>query len=362
MLKNIKVLIIDDSAFMRKLITDFLSEDSRIEVIGTARNGEEGLKKIEQYKPDVVTLDIEMPVMNGLDCLKQIMQRFPVPVIMLSSTTKVNADNTILAMRYGAFDFIAKPSGPISLDLVKIKQELIEKIKAANAANIKELASTSINNKKSVKKQIEYSNIELESKQRIIMQKDHIPSIICIGTSTGGPMALQKVVEKLPKEINAIILIVQHMPAKFTKSLANRLNQLSEISVKEAEDGEKLKKGVAYIAPGGYHLSVDHKNHGLTALITETPPVNGHRPSVDVLFESISQVIGYSKVAVIMTGMGSDGAKGVQLLKIDASVKVIAESEETAIVYGMPKAAISTKLVDEVKPINKIAETILKYV
>lgn len=362
MLKNIKVLIIDDSAFMRKLITDFLSEDSRIEVIGTARNGEEGLKKIEQYKPDVVTLDIEMPVMNGLDCLKQIMQRFLVPVIMLSSTTKVNADNTILAMRYGAFDFIAKPSGPISLDLVKIKQELIEKIKAANAANIKELASTSINIKKSVKKQIEYSNIELESKQRIIMQKDHIPSIICIGTSTGGPMALQKVVEKLPKEINAIILIVQHMPAKFTKSLANRLNQLSEISVKEAEDGEKLKKGVAYIAPGGYHLSVEHKNHGLTALITETPPVNGHRPSVDVLFESISQVIGYSKVAVIMTGMGSDGAKGVQLLKIDASVKVIAESEETAIVYGMPKAAISTKLVDEVKPINKIAETILKYV
>ncbi|KON89070.1 chemotaxis protein CheY [Sporosarcina globispora] len=358
-MKKVKVLIVDDSAFMRKLIADFLSEDVRIQVVGSARNGEEGVKKIKELNPDVVTMDVEMPVLNGLEALKIIMKTMPVPVVMLSSTTKGGADNTFTAMEYGAVDFIAKPSGPISLDLHKIKTELTEKIVLASNANTKGLVKHSGIGKNSAEVQQRYSKIE---PCRYVQPNANSRQLICIGTSTGGPRALQKVLSDLPGNLNAPILIVQHMPAGFTKSLASRLNGLSDLSVKEAEEGDILQNGTAYIAPGGFHLTVARSGKNLVIHLEDSPQRNGHRPSVDVLFESIGELKGIHKTAVIMTGMGADGKKGLMTMKRNGEVRAIAESKETSIVFGMPRAVIESGLADEVKNIERIAESILKFV
>ncbi|EDL63964.1 protein-glutamate methylesterase/protein-glutamine glutaminase [Bacillus sp. SG-1] len=358
-MKQTKVLVVDDSAFMRKLITDFLSSSEHLEVVATARNGKDALEKIEKFKPDVVTLDVEMPVMNGIEALKAIMEKSPLPVIMLSSTTKEGAENTILAMNYGAIDFIAKPSGAISLDLHKVKEELVAKVLNAGRVSIRQIKKAN-----EIKPQIFYTdNGNRSQKGSSLVSWNRVSKkIICIGTSTGGPRALQQVVTALPSEIQAPILIVQHMPPGFTKSLANRLNTLSDIAVKEAEDGELLKKGTAYIAPGGFHLKVEEKRGDLFVVLDEHElPRAGHRPAVDVMFESVSQLKNYDKIAVIMTGMGSDGSKGLVKLKGSGKVKAIAESEESCIVFGMPKAAISTNLVDEIQSIENIAGCIMKY-
>ncbi|WP_409305443.1 chemotaxis response regulator protein-glutamate methylesterase [Peribacillus sp. SCS-155] len=359
--KTAKVLIVDDSAFMRKLIVEFLSEDNRIEVVGTARNGEEAIKKIPQLKPDVVTLDVEMPVMDGLQALQIIMDQTPVPVIMLSSTTRQGAENTLDAMSKGAFDFIAKPSGSISLDLHKIKSELVEKVLLATQADIRILQKSRKIVEKCIGEAAAYCKIEPEI---TIEGKDwHSGNkkIVLIGTSTGGPRALQTVLSSIPADIPAPILVVQHMPPGFTKSLASRLDSLCKIRVKEAENGEIIQKGTAYIAPGGYHLKIKKAGLSLAISLEQSEPRNGHRPSVDVMLESAVQLPDYSKVAVIMTGMGSDGAKGLTELKKSGYTRAIAESANTSIVFGMPKAAIATSLVDSVADVDQIASTIMKY-
>jgi two-component system, chemotaxis family, protein-glutamate methylesterase/glutaminase len=359
-MSKIKVLIVDDSAFMRKLIQDFLTEDPRMTVVGTARDGEDAIKKVKELEPDVVTLDVEMPILNGIEALKRIMAEKPTPVVMLSSTTKEGAENTILAIQYGATDFITKPSGAISLDLHKVKQELVEKVLSASKANIKQLVKTNSQEKNTVKEHNDYSKIEPSKKYHLNTLSGK--KLVSIGTSTGGPRALQQVITKLPKSIDAPVLVVQHMPAGFTKSLAVRLDSLSEVHVKEAEDGDILQKGTVYIAPGGYHLKIKWLGSNLAIQLDQSAPRNGHRPAVDVMFESCSELSQYAKIAVIMTGMGSDGTKGLIKLKESGNVVAIAESEETSIVFGMPKAAIATKLVDEVKNVDNIAETIMKYV
>lgn len=270
-----KLLIVDDSAFMRKLISDFFEGNTKVEVVGIARNGIDAIKKIQQLKPDVVTMDIEMPELNGLDALKEIMNNCPVPVIMLSSSTKAGAENALVAIENGAVDFVAKPSGNISLDLHKIENELVHKVELASNVPIGKLKKMA-NKTSTPLRNSEEKNIQREktpfnsatfqpklikgSGNNIVKQRKNWSNtskkIVLIGTSTGGPRALQEVVTKLPATINAPILIVQHMPAGFTKSLAERLNQLSKINVKEAEQGEVLKDGTAYIAPGGYHLKL----------------------------------------------------------------------------------------------------------
>ncbi len=363
-MKKITVLVVDDSAFMRKLISDFLSEDPRIEVIGTARNGQDGIKKLAELKPDVITMDVEMPVLNGLDALKYIMKNHPVPVVMLSSTTNEGANNTLTAIQYGAIDFIAKPSGAISLDLHKIKDDLVNKILSASKVSTKQLINLSTDRNLTIKHDESYSKMELEkSSSPIVFEgKNKMNKLVCIGTSTGGPRALQSVLTKIPANIDAGLLIVQHMPAGFTKSLAVRLNSLCEIKVKEAEDGESVQKGTAYIAPGGYHLKVKQMSKDIIIQLDQTEARNGHRPSVDVMFESVSEVRNYIKVAVIMTGMGSDGSNGLITLKKHGNVRAIAESKETSIVYGMPKAAIETRLIDEIQDVDNIARSIMKYV
>lgn len=365
-MKKISVLIVDDSAFMRKLISEFLTENERIEIVGTARNGIEAIKKVKDFRPDVVTLDVEMPIMDGIDALKNIMEECPTAVIMLSSTTQEGTENTFTAMHLGAFDFIAKPSGAISLDLHKIKSDLISKVICAGTANVKRLQQPAEKYEVQAHTTAVISDIgpkEIKVNTEQLLQKSQTDKkIILIGTSTGGPRALQTVLSKLPSSINAPILVVQHMPPGFTNSLAMRLNSLSAITVKEAEEGELIQKGTAYIAPGGYHLKVKKSGRSLIVCLDKTDQQNGHRPSVDTMFESVSVLENYEKIAVIMTGMGTDGANGLITLKKTGITKAIAESQETSIVFGMPKAAIATGLIDNIMDVEQIAKGIDSYI
>jgi len=349
----IRVLVVDDSAFMRKMISDFLTEEKQIEVIGTARNGEEALKKIELLKPDVITLDIEMPVMNGTDTLRKIIELYQLPVIMVSSQTQQGKECTINCLEIGAFDFITKPSGSISLDLYKIKEQLVERVIAAGLSGQQKAAAPAV--------------IRPEPKRiakPVLSQSKSGPGrhIVCIGTSTGGPRALQKVIPKLPKDLNAPVVVVQHMPEGFTASLADRLNHLSDIRVKEAKDGEAALNGCVYIAPGGKNISVIKNSGGLKIVLDNHDTPSRHKPSADYLFRSVGKLTDYEKVAVIMTGMGSDGTAGLKDMLASGNVKTIAESEESCVVFGMPKAAVKAGLIHEIKHVEDIAASITSCV
>ncbi|MCY8978640.1 protein-glutamate O-methylesterase CheB [Bacillus halotolerans] len=349
----IRVLVVDDSAFMRKMIGDFLTEEKQIEVIGTARNGEEALKKIELLKPDVITLDIEMPVMNGTDTLRKIIELYQLPVIMVSSQTQQGKECTINCLEIGAFDFITKPSGSISLDLYKIKEQLVERVIAAGLSGQQKAAAPAV--------------IRPEPKRiakPVLSQSKSGPGrhIVCIGTSTGGPRALQKVIPKLPKDLNAPVVVVQHMPEGFTASLADRLNHLSDIRVKEAKDGDAALNGCVYIAPGGKNISVIKNSGGLKIVLDNHDTPSRHKPSADYLFRSVGKLADYEKVAVIMTGMGSDGTAGLKDMLASGNVKTIAESEESCVVFGMPKAAVKAGLIHEIKHVEDIAASITSCV
>lgn len=343
---TIRIVVVDDSAFMRKMITDILSSDNRLEVVATARNGEDGLRKINTFKPDVATLDVEMPVMDGITALQNLMVSIPLPVVMLSSVTEEGAMKTVQAISNGAVDFITKPSGAISLDLDKIKEEIINKVVTAAQANISKSQSISSTGKITGVDSIKYDK-----------------TIVGIGTSTGGPKALQKVLSELPDDCSAPILVVQHMPAGFTKSLANRLDAMMPIKVKEAVHGEIVLQSTVYIAPGNYHMKVRKVGTALAIELSQEEPVFGHRPAVDKLFESIAFVQNVNKVAVVLTGMGSDGAEGITIIKKnDPDAIIAAESENSSVVYGMPKAAVKTNHVDHIVHLHQVADTITKLV
>lgn len=344
----IRVVVIDDSAFMRKMIADILISDHRIHVVATARNGQDGLKKIKIHDPDVVTLDVEMPVMDGITALQKIMATNPLPVVMLSSVTKEGTAKTMQAMANGAVDFIAKPSGAISLDINNIKQEMITKVLIASQAK---LTQTRI-----------FKNVQAPSVTQSLPQI-HAKTIVTIGTSTGGPKALQQVLTDLPRDFPSAILIVQHMPAGFTKSLANRLDSLASIHVKEASHGEIIQNGSAYIAPGNYHMKIQPVGTAHTIELTQEDHRNGHRPAVDMLFESIATIKKVNKIAVVLTGMGSDGSNGMKCIRErDGQAVMIAEAEETSVVYGMPKAAVMTDCVNHIVPLPQVGETITNLI
>lgn len=363
-----KVLIVDDSAFMRKLISEMLSSHPELEVIGTARNGKEALEKVQALKPDVVSMDIEMPVLNGLEALKQIMETNPVPIVMLSSTTEIGAANTITAMEYGAVDFVAKPGGPISLNLKDVERQIVEKVVAASKVKITTLTRAGASRKVPAETVVMPLPEELfpqEGLEKSSFAKKKFTkstnTFVIIGTSTGGPRALQEVLTKLPSDIGAPILVVQHMPPGFTKSLADRLNGLSAIHVKEASDGELLVAGTAYIAPGGKHLKIIKVGTAFCVRLDDAElPRMGHRPSVDVLFESAASIRDAHFVAVVMTGMGHDGKEGMKVLKESGNAICIAESEKTSVIYGMPKAIIDSGLADQVVNLQDIASKIVE--
>ncbi|MFB4167477.1 chemotaxis response regulator protein-glutamate methylesterase [Virgibacillus sp. JSM 102003] len=343
----IRIVVIDDSAFMRKIITDMLSSDNRIEVVATARNGKYGLQKIQEHKPDVVTLDVEMPVMDGITALQHIMELIPTPVIMLSSVTEEGTTKTVQAISNGAIDFITKPSGAISLNIDEMKDEIITKVIVASQAKIV---------KKSPLK-------DTASITNIAAPKRYSKSIVTIGASTGGPKALQRVLTDLRSDFSAPILIVQHMPAGFTKSLAERLDKVAGIRIKEASHGEIINEKTAYIAPGNYHIRLQTVGTEHAIILTQEPQRNGHRPAVDVLFESLAKVEEVNKIAAVLTGMGSDGSRGINVLKeSDPESVIIAEAEESTVVYGMPKAAVKTSHVNQIVHLHKVGDTITKLV
>lgn len=342
----IKVLVVDDSAFMRKIISDILSEDETIEVVGTAKNGKDALIKISSLNPDVITLDIEMPVMDGIEALREIMKKFRKPVVMLSSLTSQGAEATLRALEYGAVDFITKPTNIFKVGSQEKKAEIINKVKiAANAALL-----NTVTDKHTVFKK---RSIDITNKE------EKLDYIVALGTSTGGPRALQAIIPTIPKEINAALVVVQHMPQGFTKSLANRLNVMSNLVVKEGENGEIVRRGYCYVAPGGYHMTLDEAGINKVYIrLNKEKPVSGHRPSVDVLMSSVAKIKHLKKIGVILTGMGSDGSQGIKLIRENNGF-TIAQDERSCVVFGMPKAAINIGGINKILPLESISNEIL---
>ena len=334
---KIKVLVVDDSTVMRKLISDILKNDPQIEVVDTAKTGKEAIEKAKNLKPDVITLDIEMPEMDGITALKILRKEVPqTKVIMFSSLTQEGAKATIESLALGAYDFVPKPSTKSFLESVKkIEQDLIPKIKSV--VPLKKI-------------KLIYKPIQITPKI-----KKGIYKVCGIGVSTGGPQTLLKILPKLPPNFPAPILIVQHMPPLFTKQLAERLNSLSRLRVKEAEEGEFVKDGVVYIAPGDYHMKIKKENSLIKIKLHQGPPRNFCRPSVDELFESLAEVYNGKTLALILTGMGNDGKEGAKKIKEKGGV-VLAQDAESSVVFGMPKAVIEEGLVDEVINLSRISE------
>jgi two-component system chemotaxis response regulator CheB len=345
----IKVLIVDDSAFMRNTLTSMMSEDPEIKVIGIARNGVEAVEKVALLKPDIVTMDIEMPKMNGIEALKLIMSTNPVPVLMVSSLTTEDAKITLEALEIGAVDFISKNLSDLSVNIVKIRALLIEKIKSIGKRGLP------IFKKRYSPKKLEMPGGNDYTSHRKI-------NIVAIGSSTGGPRALQNIITSLPKDFPVPILIAQHMPPVFTGPFAERLNQISAVEVKEAEHGEPIKKGVVYIAPGKGHMSVVRKRITETTIsITENRKEYIYKPSVDELMLSVVEYFPGHVLGVILTGLGCDGLQGMKKIK-DSGGRTIAESEATCVVYGMPKAVVESGLADKIVPIDEIAGEIINSV
>ena len=378
----IRVLIADDSAFMRKVLSDLFKSQSDFEVVGTAVNGQDTIDKVKRFQPDVLTLDVVMPVMDGLEALAVIMEQCPLPVVMISSATQKGTNETIRALALGAVDFVSKTGGAIS-KIDTIKDEILAKCRLA--AKTQARKSFSASRPLVYKPKLPDSDgttRRIEVKRRTGFVPTQRPTIgrtpvaaapvrriipgtgkklVVIGTSTGGPQALQAVVTRLPANLPCGVVIVQHMPPGFTKSLADRLNSISEIAVKEAENDEIIRPGQVYIAPGDYHLRIVPAGGGERKIVlSQEPRVGNLRPTVNYMFDSAAQ-FGRDLVSVIMTGMGSDGCEGMKKVKATGGYS-IAQDEGTCVVYGMPKAVVDAGLADEIRPLNKIAEAIVEAV
>ncbi len=341
MSNKVRVLVVDDSALMRKLIPQILARDTDIEVVGTAMDGAFGLKKIETLRPDVVTLDLEMPRMDGIETLRQITLRSHVPVIVVSALTTEGAAATFKALAMGAFDFVAKPHDAASAHMEAIAEDLISKIKVASRSKVRNGPPPALLERAKTNKP--------PSRTRREPTK-----IVAIGISTGGPNALQYLLTQLPGDFPGSIVVVQHMPEGFTQMFSRRLNECCEIDVKEAQSGDLLVAGRALICPGDRHIKVRKMPLGNTIVLSDDAKVNGHRPSVDTLFRSVATEFGSRAVGLLMTGMGDDGAAGLGLIK-SAGGMTLAQSEESCVVFGMPKAAIEKGFAMRVVPLDMMA-------
>jgi two-component system chemotaxis response regulator CheB len=345
MKERVRVLVVDDSALMRKLIPMILERDPDIEVVGTAMDGAFALRKIAELQPDIVTLDLEMPRMDGLETLRMIMKSAPLPVIVFSTHSKEGAYSTFKALALGAIDFVPKPKNAAAGNLEPVALQLAEKIKVAKRAG----------GRKSIPKPV----LELppSSKKR---SRPAVPPnrIIAIGISTGGPNALQYLLTQFPADFAATFVVVQHMPEGFTDMFARRLDECCALDVHEAKSGDLLIAGRVLICPGNRHMMVRRMPRGEMVVLSDTPPINGHRPSADVLFHSVAQEFGLTSVGIIMTGMGEDGAEGIGAIKA-AGGMTIAQSEETCVVSGMPRAAMMKGFVQKVLPLDSLGAHLL---
>jgi two-component system chemotaxis response regulator CheB len=346
--KRIKVLIIDDSALVRALLTRILGADEALQVVGTAPDAFIAREKIKSLNPDVLTLDVEMPRMDGLQFLRNLMRLRPMPVVMCSSLTERGADVTLAALELGAIDFVTKPKVDVAHALEAYAAELIGKVKVAAVAKVVPLFQRS-----SAPNQDGGAH-----RNRAELRFRTTDQIVAIGASTGGTEAIRQVLELLPPDAPGIV-ISQHIPKAFSAPFAARLNACSQLTVQEAEDGALIMPGHAYIAPGDRHLLVHYDGARYRCHLSEEAPVNRHRPSVDVLFRSVAEQVGQNAVGVILTGMGADGARGLKEMR-NRGAFTIAQDEKSSVVWGMPGASVALGAVDRILPIDQIAEGLVR--
>jgi two-component system chemotaxis response regulator CheB len=352
----VRVLVVDDSALMRKLIPQIIERDPSIQVVGTAMDGEFALKKITELRPNVITLDLEMPRMGGMETLKEIMRRHHLPVIVVSAHSTEGASATFKALSLGAFDFVAKPKDAASAHMEAIAAELITKIKVAAQTRVPQGGGSIPQYQYQMDTPVRSAKADMRpAKARAI---GGVPTkIVAIGVSTGGPNAVQYLLSQLPADFPAAIVIVQHMPEGFTEMFAKRLDESCAIEVKEAQSGDLVTAGRALICPGNRHMRVKRMPLGDIVVLSDEEKVNGHRPSVDLLFRSVAAEFGSKCVAVLMTGMGDDGADAMGEVKASGGL-TIAQSEESCVVFGMPKAAIERGFAARVVSLDALANTL----
>ncbi len=339
---------------MRKLITDLLESDPGVRVVGTASDGLEALHQIATLRPDVVTLDVQMPRLSGLEALERIMRETPVPVVMLSGLDQPQV--TLTALELGAVDFVVKPSGPVSVDVYKVRDELLDKVKVAvfvNAAKLFRLGAQRPAKAEPLP----------PLPQSALVNDQAVRRLVIIAASTGGPRTLDVLLRGLPGRLSAAILVVQHMPKGFTSSLARRLDAESELEVGEAQGGEMIKPGKVYIAPAGHHLVLEPSPSGDRGQLglDDSPPLMGLCPAADVLMESAALAYGERCVGIVLTGMGSDGTRGIEAIKRQGG-HTIAQDQATSVIYGMPRSAVESGFVDQVLPLEAIASAIVQLV
>jgi two-component system, chemotaxis family, protein-glutamate methylesterase/glutaminase len=345
--KKIRVLIVDDSALMREVLTDILSKDEGIEVVGTAVDPILAREKILRLQPDVLTLDVEMPRMDGLSFLEKLMRAHPMPVLMISSLTEKDCDATVRALELGAVDYVTKPRLDVQSGTMLQADEIVSKIKVAAAARVHQRPPIAACAARAVSG---------KAPSPVRFQKTH--KLIAVGASTGGTEALVRFLTALPADSPGVA-IVQHMPAGFTRSFAARLDSLCKVRVKEAEDGDRVLEGHVLLAPGNFHMELRRSGATALARVFSAEPVNHHRPSVDVLFHSCAQELGSNALGVIMTGMGADGARGLLAMR-KAGSHTLAQDEESCVVFGMPKEAIALGGAEEISSLDNMAASVLR--
>ncbi|MFB6179794.1 MAG: chemotaxis response regulator protein-glutamate methylesterase [Halorientalis sp.] len=360
-----RAVVTDDSHFMRSVISDILDAGG-VEVVAQAKNGLEAVTAVAQHDPDVVTMDVEMPEMNGIEAVERIMADHPTPVLMLSAHTDENADVTFEALEKGAVDFFTKPGGEVSMEMSRLEDQLVEMVTSVASVDVSVGPNTSTTTPTEAYAQavetVEQANAAgtttgVASKPAQTAYVEN--ATLLIGSSTGGPTVVEQILSELPIEANLRILVVQHMPDGFTNRFAERLDNRSAYDVREAGDGDRLGGGEALVARGGKHMVVSNYASGrLRVKLTETEPVNSVRPAVDVTWESAAETIDGPMTAVVLTGMGTDGADGIRALK-QAGAQTLAQDEATSAVYGMPKRAVETGMVDTVLPLEEITDGIL---
>lgn len=359
---RIRVLIIDDSALVRDLLSKILATDPGIEVVGTAADAYIAREKIKQLNPDVVTLDVEMPKMDGVQFLRNLMRLRPMPVVMCSSLTERGADVTLTALELGAVDFVTKPKIDLAHTLDDYAAEIISKVRIASRARVRALAADPApvggsSSSVGVRGNADVTSLSSGARPLRFRTTDQI---IAIGASTGGTEAIREVLVRMPPDAPGIV-ISQHIPAAFSRPFAERMNGCSQMTVHQAEQGQLIMPGHVYIAPGDRHLIVDRDGARYRCRITEDPPVNHHRPSVDVMFHSVARNVGPNAIGVMLTGMGSDGARGMVAMR-EAGARNIAQDENTSVVWGMPGSAVQAGAVDAVVPLHGVADLLLRWI
>ncbi|NOY62489.1 MAG: chemotaxis response regulator protein-glutamate methylesterase [Gammaproteobacteria bacterium] len=353
----VRVLIVDDSGFFCRRLTEILDADKHIEVVGKAANGSDAVDKVAQLKPDVVTMDVEMPIMDGITAVRRIMASNPTPILMLSSSTTAGANATLDALDAGAMDFLPKTLEDISKDLDIVKRTLCARIRILGAKGLNHKTS----DLETAPRPSMMAVYSAPPRKISTVKRSRPYRLLAIGTSTGGPIALQKILTLLPQNFPLPIVLVQHMPANFTASFAERLNGLCRISVKEAQDGDQLKPGEALLAPGGRQMRVDSRGSDAIVRIGDSEEKQNYRPCVDITFSSISKLFADDVLAIILTGMGADGREGARRLKKLGST-VWAQNEESCVVYGMPMAVVKAGLADQILPLSEIAQQLIREI